>query len=150
MPGWRIQWRWFLASLLGVFAPAILLAVAMSKDASRRRVIFYLFSLPWSLLGMWALTEALGWFVFTWPVGIFLSLMLTLEVRFWAMQRRERLARAAARIALATLVAGLVGYWWLCRSLFLVIGQGYLTGLLPAIRWHCSPGKLPLWVSRPR
>ena len=59
--------------------------------------------------------------------------MMTLEVRAWAVQRPERLARAAARIALATLVAGLAGYWWLCRSLFLVVGQGYLTGLLPAI-----------------
>jgi hypothetical protein len=133
MPGWRTQWRWFLASLLGVFAPAMLLAVAVSKDTSRRRVIFYLTAFPLSLCGTWSLTEALGWFVFTWPAGIFLSLMLTLEVRAWAMRRPGRLPRAAARIALAALVVELAGFWWLCRSLFLVVGQGYLTGLLPAI-----------------
>jgi outer membrane protein assembly factor BamB len=133
MPGWHIQRRWFLASLLGVFAPAILLAVAVSKDIPKRRVVFYLTAFPLSLWGTWGLTEALGWFVFTWPAGIFLSLMLTLEVRAWAVQRPERLAQAAARVALATLVAGLAGYWWLCRSLFLVVGQSYLTGLLPAI-----------------
>ena len=133
MPGWRIQWRWFLTSLLGVFAPAMLLAVAVSKDIPRRRVIFYLTAFLLSLCGTWALTEALGWFVFTWPAGIFLSLMLPLEVRTWAVQRPDRLARAATRLALAALVAGLAGYWWLCRSLFLVAGQGYLTGLLPAI-----------------
>jgi hypothetical protein len=49
------------------------------------------------------------------------------------VQCPDRLARAAARLALATLVAELAGYWWFCRSLFLVVGQGYLTGLLPAI-----------------
>jgi hypothetical protein len=96
-------------------------------------VVFYLAAFPLSLGGTWGLTEVLGWFVFTWPAGIFLSLMLSLEVRSWAMQRRKRLACVAARIALATLVAELARYWWLCRSLFLVIGQGYLTGLLPAM-----------------
>ena len=133
IPGWRIQWRWFLASLLGVFAPAVILSAAISRNIARRRVVFYLAAFPLSLCGTWGLTRGLGWFVFTWPAGIFLSLMMTLEVRAWAVQRPERLARAAARIALATLVAGLAGYWWLCRSLFLVVGQGYLTGLLPAI-----------------
>ena len=101
MPGWRIQWRWFLASLLGVFAPAILVAAVVSKDIPRRRVAFYLSGLLLSLWGTWGLTEALGWFVFTWPTGVFLSLMLALEVRAWAVQRRERLARAVARIALS-------------------------------------------------
>jgi PQQ-like domain len=133
MPGWRMQWSWFLASLLGVFAPALLLAIVVSKAISARRVVFYLAGLVLSVWGTWGLTDALGWFVFTWPAGIFLSLMLTLEVRAWAMRRPGRPPRAAARIALATLVAGLAGYWWLCRSLFLVAGQGYLAGLLPAI-----------------
>ena len=133
MPGWRTQWCWFLACLLGVFAPATLLAVAVSRDIQRRRVIFYLTAFPLSVCGTWGLTEALGQFVLTWPAGIFLALMLTLEVRAWAVQRPERLAKAAARMALATLVVGLAGYWWLCRSLFLVVGQSYLTGLLPAL-----------------
>jgi hypothetical protein len=133
MPRWRTQWRWFVANLLGVLAPAMLLAVAVSRDMPRSRIVFYLTAFPLSLCGTWGLTEALGWFVFTWPAGIFLSLMLTLDVRFCAMRRPDRLARAAARLALAALVAELAGYWWLCRSLFLVVGQGYLTGLRPAI-----------------
>ena len=93
---------------------------------------FDLAAFPLSLCGTWGLTEALGWFVFTWPAGVFLLLLLTLEVRAWAMQRPDRLAQTAARLALATLVAGLAGYWWLCRSLFLVVGQSYLIGLLPS------------------
>jgi hypothetical protein len=133
MPGWRMQWRWFLASLLGVFAPAMLLSVAAPKRIAGRRVVFYLTAFPLSLWCTWGLTEAFGWFVFTWPAGIFLSLMLTIEVRAWGVQRPDRLARAAARLAFATLVAGLAGYWWVCRRLFLVAGQGYLTGLLLAI-----------------
>jgi hypothetical protein len=65
MPRWRTQWCWFLASLLGIFAPAMLPALAVSKDISSRRVIFYLTAFLLSLCGTWALTEALGWFVFT-------------------------------------------------------------------------------------
>ncbi|MCX6928645.1 MAG: PQQ-binding-like beta-propeller repeat protein [Verrucomicrobia bacterium] len=133
MPGLRIQWNWFLACLLSVFVPAALLTVVVSKDISRRRVVYYVTGFVLSLCGTWGLTEALGSFVFTWPAGIFLALVLALEVRAWVSTHPGRLARAAARIALAALVAGLMGYWWLCRSLFLVVGQGYLTGLLPAI-----------------
>ena len=56
-----------------------------------------------------------------------------LEVRAWAVRRSGRLAKLAARMALATLIWGLAAYWWLCRRLFLVAGQSYLTGLLPAL-----------------
>ena len=126
---------WFsrLACVLGVFTPAGILAAMVSRPAPRRRLIFYASALPLALLGTWGFTEAVGYFVLTWPAGIFLALLLTLEGRARARQSTSRFAPVAARSALLFLVLALAGYWWVCRNTFLVAGQACLAGLLPAL-----------------
>jgi hypothetical protein len=133
MPEWRDQWRWFLECLLGSLVPGAVLSRIVRGDQSRRRVVFYVIAWLLSVAGTWILTEIMRSFAFTWPATLFLSLAMTLEVRAWARQHQEFMARAAARLVLAVFVLGLGGYWWLCRSVFLIAGQSYLVGLLPAI-----------------
>jgi hypothetical protein len=131
-PGWQTQWRWFCSCLAAVLVPSTALAL-LAQGRTRRRRVFYFTAFLLSLLGTWALTEALGAFTYTWPVGVFLGLLLCLEIRSWARQSPGSMPRVIARLTLSVFVLLLLGYWRLCQSVFFPPGVTFLTGLLPAI-----------------
>lgn len=132
MPAWRVQVRWFIANLFGVFAPAALLVSLAIKLSVPPRIVFYGSAMGLSFFSTWALTELFRSFIFTWPAAIFLALFLLLELRAWALASRSQGRGLLARGGLVFLACILIAYAWICRRLFIVAGYSYLPGLLVA------------------
>jgi hypothetical protein len=124
---------WYAACVFGVLFPSAVIAWVVSALGARRaaRWVF------WAVLalggggGTAAFSAAAGKFVFTWPVSLFAAYQGMLTVATWA--RGGRRARGwLARGAVLAFAALCWGYYVLCRSLFIVMGYGFLVGFLPA------------------
>ena len=135
---------WFGLSMLGVLVPAALLGAA-AVLAPRRlgrgrahlagRLVFLAAAVIFGVVGTWLLTRATRQFIFTWPVALFALYHATVAAsasapRGWSAEGRGR--RWAARAAIAGLVLVCLGYAWLCRTFGIMMGYGFLAGLLPA------------------
>ncbi len=122
--------RWFAWSLGGVFLPAILLGglAGRLRSANAARAVFSVAALALGVTAVWPLSRIEGQFVFTWPAALYLACFLALVASMGSKEGGRR-ARIASLIAGLSFVALCVGYYLLCRNLFLLAGYGFLTGL---------------------
>jgi outer membrane protein assembly factor BamB len=132
--------RWYGASIVGVFVAASVVTAAVGVGVRllvpsvAGRVLPIVLSLTAFVLGAvgtHVLTAALGVFVFTWPAALFVVFQLTV-VSVLPAADPKRASRLTSSIAVAAFAALCVGYFLLCRSLFVVTGYGFLVGFLPA------------------
>jgi len=78
-----------------------------------------------------------GQLVFTWPVACHSGFVLLLTVRNGPL----RSGKIMSRVCLALFATACVGYYFVCRQLYLLFGTGFLAGFLPA--WPAA-----LWFAR--
>ena len=136
--------RWFAFSMLGVLAPSAALALLAWLAARRKRPDRALararatFAAAAFLLGAGGTvvaSRAAGEFVFTWPVALFVAFQATALVAAGARygggseMKRARWHSRAAIVGLAVLCGV---YAYLCRELAIMMGYGFLAGLVPA------------------
>jgi outer membrane protein assembly factor BamB len=124
--------RWFGFCLFGVLLPSWLGSLAFSRGAPGRLSIFYFLVAVLSIAGPWIFSSLSSGLVFTWPVLPFAALAATLQYRTWALSRPSSASRLSARAGLIGFSVAIATYWWLCQTMYLLCGGGYLVGLAPA------------------
>jgi len=144
-PTWRHMGAWFTFSLLAVMLPAAALAAAVMvllprEEADHRRslgrVVFAAAAVVLGAAGPWVLGRAAGEFVFTWPAALFVLYHATVLASASAPGGRTagaRRRRWIARSAIAGFALVSLAYAWLCRGLGVMMGYGFLAGLVPAL-----------------
>ena len=138
-PTLRDVLRWYLFCLGAVFAVSVLPALAVLWGL--RRVL--------PAHAAWAARVAFGLMVafagviaprifgmdrstFAWPAALFVAFQCAVVAGAWARGRGAG-ARWAARAALLAFAGICWGYVGLCRNLYIPMGYGFLTGILPAL-----------------
>jgi hypothetical protein len=136
---------WFAFSLLAVLLPAagvaaaVVLLVPREETDRRRRVgrtVFALAAVGLGAAGPWVLGRAAETFVFTWPAALFVLYHATVLASAGAPRGSDREARRRrwlARGAVAGFALAALAYAWTCRSLGVLMGYGFLAGLVPAV-----------------
>jgi len=119
------RWFGYCAGLLG-------LAAAMTW--MMRRFVdpwpaFSVLSVVFGILGLAVCSVVTDQLVFTWPVACHSFFVLLLTVRCGSL----RLGKIMPRVCLALFALASVGYYFVCRQLFLLSGLGFLAGLFPAL-----------------
>ncbi len=124
--------EWFCVSLLGVILPIAGLALIFGK-----RVPF-----GWLLTGGAAIAGAVacpiftGYFerlMFTWPVMIHAVYFAVVHSCAAALGNDSKRAGWIARGGLLVMITGCLFYHRLCEYYFIVMGLGFLVGILPAL-----------------
>jgi len=138
-PTFRDMARWYRACLpvfVGASGIALVLWILARRARPRLarwtgRSLFYVLLFGLGGLGTFALSPLFGRFLFTWPVSLFVAYQLALMIAAWARKGGRGAAWTARGVGL-----GFVGlcylYYLACTSLFVVVGLGFLVGLLPA------------------
>jgi len=138
-PTLRDVLRWYFFCLGTAFGISALLALAVwlgLRRALPRNVAWATrgaFGLAATAAGV-AAPPLLGMesSMFAWPAALFMAFQAAVLAGVWA-RRYSAWARWAARAALSAFGGVCWGYAWQCRSLYIPIGYGFLTGLLPAL-----------------
>jgi hypothetical protein len=132
--------RWYLFSAGGVFGLAGVLFLSTYHGMMRvrplmaeriGRAVFWTAVVAIGAAGTMGFSALAGSFVFTWPAALVgpYQASVAAALRTKAGDRRSRRVSLAAALALLGLLAG---YYYLCRTLFIPVGFGFLTGFLPA------------------
>ncbi len=135
--GQMLKWYGYCVGVIVAAGILALLANALVKRSRPRHALVAFRAVFWGGLfvlgaaGTPVLTFASREFVFTWPSALFAVYQAVLVVGEGARKGsvRERYIARASVIAFACLC---FGYYHLCRSLFVVMGYGFLVGILPA------------------
>jgi len=128
--------RWYGVCMLGVFAASGLLTLLAHEVVRRKsplhalgtsRVVLCSAAFLAGAGGTVLASHVTGEFVFTWPAALFVSYQLALcsAARTETGDRKARLVSLAAGLGFVVLC---LAYWYLCRSLFIVMGLGFLAG----------------------
>ncbi|MGA2750360.1 MAG: PQQ-binding-like beta-propeller repeat protein [Verrucomicrobiota bacterium] len=130
-----IMARWFgwCVALLGLAAG---LAWVMQRFIDPW-LAFLVLSIVIGILGLPISSVLTGQLVFTWPVACHSGFVLLLTVRNGPL----RSGKIMSRVCLALFATACVGYYFVCRQLYLLFGTGFLAGFLPA--WPAA-----LWFAR--
>jgi len=119
--------RWFgcCAGLLG-------LAAGMAWVM--RRLVdpwlgFSVLSVFFGILGLPICSVLTDQLMFTWPVACHACFIFLLTARGGPL----RLGRIMPRVCLALFALACMGYYFVCRQLYLLCGMGFLAGFLPAL-----------------
>ena len=129
--GWCLAAAFLPAAVLGLVAHASCLRCCPGRSVAARCVVGGVVLLLSGALGTVALTWATKVFVFTWPCSLYAALHGLTVAAATAATARSRRGRWLVRVALVAFAGLCYGYYVLCRSLFVVMGYGFLTGLLP-------------------
>ena len=138
-PTLRDVFRWYLFCLGAVFAVSV--APAFAVWFGLRRALPR--NVAWAARGAFGLMAAFAGViaptilgtersVFAWPAALFIVFQGAVVAGAWA-RGRGAWARWAARGGLLAFAGGCWGYLSLCRNLYIPMGYGFLTGLLPAL-----------------
>jgi hypothetical protein len=135
IPSPAIMARWFgwCVGLLGLAAG---LAWLMRRFVDPWPA-FLVLSIVIGILGLPICSVLTDQLVFTWPVACHSCFVLLLTVRNGPL----RLGKIMPRVCLALFAIACVGYYFVCRQLYLLSGTGFLAGFLPA--WPAT-----LWFAR--
>jgi outer membrane protein assembly factor BamB len=143
-PTWRHLTTWFLYTLAAVLGPAAALALVVlllvrDEEPARRqraaRLAFAATAVALGAAGTWVLSRAAGAFIFTWPAVVFVVYHATALAAAGGQRGRTSEARRrrwAARGAIGGLALVCLAYAWLCRHFGVMMGYGFLAGLVPA------------------
>lgn len=71
--------------------------------------------------------------IFTWPVAVYAGYFAATNACVMALGNESRRASWIARGSLLGMIAGCLAYHALCRDSFIVMGWGFLVGILPAL-----------------
>jgi len=136
--------RWFGWSMVGVMVPAAAVALVVWAVARRRgrdralgwaRAAFAVTGFLFGVGGTVLFSRLAGEFVFTWPAALFAAFQATAFVaagaRYGGGSPMKR-ARWRSRAAILGLAALCGGYACLCRELGVMMGYGFLAGMIPA------------------
>jgi len=124
--------EWFCVSLLGVILPVAGVALIFGKRDS----------FGWLLGGGAAIAGAVACpiftasferLMFTWPLTIHAVYFAVVQAGVAALGTDSKRAGWIARGGLLGLIAGCLIYYRLCEYYFIVMGWGFLAGLLPAL-----------------
>jgi len=127
--------RWYGFCMAGVFAVAKLLSWLVRvvvRRAGCERTIFAGAAFVFGAAGTLAFSAATRQFTFTWPAAVFVAFQAVLIAANRARRGGVR-AQWGVRGALVGFVGLCLVYAWLCRSVFVPMGYGFLAGLLPAL-----------------
>jgi len=136
-PALRDLARWYAVCMLGVFAPAVVLAGlarVVLQRARGGRVVFCVSAFAIGLAGTVAFSAMAGEFVFTWPAALFVAYQAVLCGVAWARVRGGT-APWLARAMVVLFLGVCVGYVALCANQHMPnipVGYGFLVGILPA------------------
>ena len=141
--------QWFAFSLLGVFAPAAVLAMAAGYVADKRsrqttsfaspRVawgVFWGAAFVLGIAGTPVFNRVTGSFVFTWPVCLFVAHQVALNTMVRSNRRPDgdspRRWQSWAAMAATLLLFGVcLAYFLVCRRLSLATEWTFLMGFIP-------------------
>ena len=127
-PTFREMNEWYWISLLGVVAPVALLVCLV-----RAPILLFIGTTLGGFLACPLYTEMQEQLAFTWPVALHAVYFTTTQCCMNAMGNESRRATWMARVTLILLIGGSVAYHALCRHYFMVMGWGFLVGILPAL-----------------
>lgn len=138
-PTLRDVLRWYLFCLWAVLGfsvvPALVVwwGMRLTWPAYAALAARGQFALMAVLAGIFA-PEILGMgsAVFAWPAALFIAFQGAVVAAVWSRDRGGW-SRWGGRVALLAFAAMCWGYLWLCRSLYIPMGYGFLTGILPAL-----------------
>ncbi len=124
--------EWFGISIVGVILPVIALGFIARKSISP----------DWILGGGTAVialaacpifTDYFGRLMFTWPVTVHAIFFGVVQACLKASTSNSKKADWIARSALLGMIAGSLAYHDLCQRNFMVMGWGFLVGILPTL-----------------
>jgi hypothetical protein len=131
--------QWYLASILGVFAPAAIVAtlcygwLRLRKSNSAASIARMVFAGVWFVAGIAGMPwlNRLGYeFIFTWPASLFIAWQMSLGAALWARRQPDpKRARRLARLAGVAFLAVAFAYFHLCWKLGMAIEWVFLIGL---------------------
>ena len=138
-PTLRQMVRWYAVTMAAVVAPAAAAALALGAALRRRRpqrstaarALLWTALLALGFAGTPLASLAAGEFIFTWPAAVFAAYQMAALAAAQATEGGRR-TRWRSRLAAAALVAVCLAYGYLCRRLGVMMGYGFLFGLLPA------------------
>ena len=119
------RWFGFCAGLLGLAAG---MAWVMQRFVDPWAA-FLVLSILFGILGLPICSVLTDQLVFTWPVACHSFFVLLLTARGGS----RRLGNILPRVCLASFALACVGYYFVCRQVFLLSGMGFLAGFLPAL-----------------
>jgi hypothetical protein len=111
----------------------VLLSLAAGLAWLMRRFVdpwptFLVLSIAIGIIGLPICSVLTDQLVFTWPVACHSCFVLLLSMR----NGRLRSGKIMPRVCLALFAIACVGYYFVCRQLYLLFGAGFLAGFLPA------------------
>ncbi len=151
-------WRWYIYCVVGVLAPAAVLAVMCRRAVVARwpdagtsagRAAFWVIAFVFGILGTPIFNRWAGPFVFTWPVCLFVAHQVALNMIVSVNQSsRPTRGRWWSLASVALFLAVCVGYYLACRRLSLATEWAFLVGFLPS--WPAAVPTAYRFSRRPR
>lgn len=123
-------WYWF--GLIGVLLPMACLTLLL-RNAIKPQVMIGVGMTAGGLAACPLYTEWFGHLVYTWPIALHAIYFAVLQVCVTARDDHSPRAAWKARGALLVLTGGCLLYHALCRNYFIVMGWGFIFGILPAL-----------------
>ena len=138
-PTLRHMVRWYAVTMVAVVAPAAAAALALGAALRRTRpqrstaarALLWTALLALGFAGTPLASLAAGEFIFTWPAAVFAAYQMAVLAAAQAKEGGRR-TRWRSRLAAAALVAVCLAYGYLCRRFGVMMGYGFLFGLVPA------------------
>lgn len=124
--------RWFWLGLIGVIVP-IAGVVFLFRRVLMPKALIGVGTTAAGLVACPFYTEWFGQLVYTWPIALHAIYFAVLQICVTARDDNSQGAAWKARGALLILIVGCLLYHALCRNYFIVMGWGFIVGILPAL-----------------
>jgi hypothetical protein len=136
-----IEWfcNWFVASLIAVFLPSILLAgvifLVLRRWMSWRhwRILSGVIAFVLGAVGTTLFSHAVNDFVFTWQTCLFVAFLPIVSLVRWQNNTTEPTSRWRSYLLVAVFVLVCLAYFLVCRRLSLVFEWAFLFGFPAAV-----------------